>query len=282
MKLFTFSGVSFSFTGTNAGDGLIDLARAVVKAFPSPAPEYHGVQDQDHFRSFVNLGTLLGEIEDAVRLTGSGALNAEAIVLAEKYGKTMAEAMAINPKKEVLIMAHSQGTNNAVFSLQWLINQSPQFFAQRTVRCVLFDPKVGRNHMERLFGTFPKEKLSFLFIQSQNDILGNQALFVPKLTSEFPHGDHIWVKGLDHGSIEEWATLKKQQKWLKAVGYVEFTRAHARKIIELRREMNGRALNTTKLLDLQRWVNRYPMNKGKITDALLGFLQGELPSAFRS
>src|SRR5690606_27374463 len=118
-------------------------------------PEYHGIPEEDHFRSYVNLSTLLGEIEAAVRLNGSGVLNAEAALLGPKYGQSMADIMASNPDEPVGIVAHSQGANNAVHAMLWLINQFPQFFTRRAVRCVFCDAKVGRNYMEQLFGTFP-------------------------------------------------------------------------------------------------------------------------------
>ena len=51
MKLFTFSGISASLSGTNDGAEIIDLAEKVIAALPTPsAVNYEGVDDVDHFR----------------------------------------------------------------------------------------------------------------------------------------------------------------------------------------------------------------------------------------
>ena len=168
---------------------------------------------------------MLGSFQDLVRLSGSSVLNEEAGRLSPQYATALANAMADDAAEEVLILAHSQGTNDLTWTLLELARNHADFFAGRSVRCALFDPKVGRNYMEQIFGTFSVKQLSFLFFQSQNDILGDQGMLVPKFIKEFPHGNHIWVKGLDHGSIREWAVLNKPQRWLDLFGFEKFERA---------------------------------------------------------
>ena len=139
--------------------------------------------------------------------------------------------------------------------------------------------------MEQIFGTFSPEQLSFLFFQSQNDILGDQGMLLPKFIEEFPHGNHLWVKGLDHGSIREWAVLNKPQCWLDLFGFQKFDRAWRQKVIELKQELRGGQLGTVQLLRLDKWVNQYArdeMASDKLTEALLGFLLGQLPEKFNS
>lgn len=285
MKLFTFSGVSASLSGINTGLGLIELAGDIVNAIPKDKPVYTGTKDKDHFPSFINYGTMLGELLDAVQLSGSTVLNEEATRLAPQYAQAMSGAVEDDPTEDVLILAHSQGTNNLTFSPINLSQTNPAFFEKRSVRCALFDPKVGRNHMEQIFATFSENELAFLFFQSENDALGDQGMFIPKFITEFPHGNHIWVKGLDHGSIREWASLNKPQWWLDLFGFLDFERAYGQEVISLKQETRGGQLGTMQLLKLDKWINQYAkdeMNQDKLSDALLAFLAGNLPAKFKS
>ena len=286
MKLFTFSGISASLSGINAGLGLIEFAQAVIKGMPgNDRPVYTGTKDADHFPSYVNYGTMLGVVLDAVQLSGSTVLNEEASRLAPQYAAAMSDAVQGTPAEDVLILAHSQGTNNLTFSLIELSRTNPEFFAERSVRCALFDPKVGRNYMEQIFAIFPEEELSFLFFQSQDDLLGDQGMFIPKFITEFPHGNHIWVKGLNHGSIREWASFTKPQSWLDLFGFLEYERAYGQEVISLKQETRGGQLGTMQLLKLDKWINQYAkdeMNQDKLSEALLGFLEGQLPARFKS
>jgi hypothetical protein len=167
-----------------------------------------------------------------------------------------------------------------------LAGNNPDFFAQRSVRCALFDPKVGTMYMNELFGRFADPaQLGFLFFQSENDILGDQGMFIPKFITEFPHGNHIWVKGLNHTSIHEWAMLNKPQRWLDLFGFLEYERAWERKVIALKQETRAGQLGTMQITRLHNWVDQYAkdeMNLDKLTDALIGFLRGNLPAKFKS
>src|SRR5687768_9840695 len=118
MKLFTFSGISSSLAGVNAGLGVIELANHVVRAMaPDHAVAYAGVDDVDHFRSYVNFAAMVSQLDDLVRLSGSTALNNEAREFSPQYARAMADAMIANPDNQVIVLAHSQGTNNLVWTL---------------------------------------------------------------------------------------------------------------------------------------------------------------------
>lgn len=285
MKLFTFSGISGSLFGLNAGSGMIRLGRKVAEALAPAVVRYTGTDDADHFRSYINYGVMLGQLDDVVRLTGSTVLNEEAHRLAPRYAAAMVNAAAADPEEEILMLAHSQGTNNLTWTLMHLARNDPAFFTARTVRCVLFDPKVGRNHMEQIFGRFPPEELSFLFFQSENDVLGDQGMLIPKFLTEFPHGNHIWVRGLDHSSIYEWDLLGKPQYWLDLFGFAKYSRAWRQQVLALKQETKGGQLGTMQLAKLERWKTQYArtrMNSDRLVEALLGFLRGKLPAKFRS
>jgi hypothetical protein len=262
------------------------LAGYVVDNFPTgEAIDYEGVDDEDHFRSYVNYAVMLGNLADAVQLGGVRVLNEEANRLSPNYAVAMSNAVADDPAEDVLIIAHSQGTNNATWTLLNLARNEPAFFEKRSVRCALLDPKLGRNYMEQLFALFPDPKaLSFLFFQSENDILGDQSMLIPKFIDEFPHGNHIWVKDLNHTSIHEWAMLTKNQYWLDLSGYEEFARAWRQKVIALKQETRAGQLGTAQIIKLQNWGDQYArdeMNLDKLSEALLGFLAGNLPAKFR-
>ncbi|EEF63429.1 alpha/beta hydrolase [Pedosphaera parvula] len=281
MKLFTFSGISSSITNVNNGDGIKQFAQDIISAFPGTPPSYNPTDGTGHFRSYVNLLKLLGEVEDAVQLDGSEVLNEEAETLAKDYAMAINNAMSADPKEEVLILAHSQGNNNMVFALKYLFQNAPQFFESRAVRCAMFDPKVGANHVEELITQDKEMHLEFLFFQSENDILGDQSMFIPKFIDEFPHGNHIWVRGTDHTSIREWKTFSTEQSWMILEEFQEFEREVNKERIDLQREF-GAHLNTVYLGKLQAFKRDYEMNDDKLAPALLGFLQGKLPKKFLS
>jgi hypothetical protein len=287
MKLFTFSGIQGNFWGTNDGAGMIDLANKVVGAMPAEEkPGYDGIDGKDHFHSNVNISTMLSSIESAVSLSGVDALNKEAAVFSPVFAKAMADALATDTTEDILILAHSQGTNNATWTLLNLAQNHPDFFAQRSIRVAMFDPKVGTKYMNQLFGQFADpDQLGFLFFQSENDILGDQGMFIPKFITEFPHGNHIWVKGLNHTSIHEWASLNKPQRWLDLFGFLEYERAWNQKVISLKRETRSGQLGTMQITQLHTWADQYAktkMNKDKVSEALIGFLRGKLPAKFKS
>ena len=82
-----------------------------------------------------------------------------------------------------------------------------------------------------------------------------------------------------------WAVLNEPQRWLDLFGFLKFQRAWSQKVIELKQEMRGGQLGTMQLLKLDKWVNQYArdeMQLDKLTEALIGFLLGQLPEKFKS
>src|ERR1035437_9429766 len=153
MKLFTFSGFSGTLWGTNDGSGMIEFANKVIGAMTSAKkPAYDGIEGKNHFHSNVNFSTMLGSVESAVSLSGVDALNEEAGQLSPHFAEVMSDALAADPTEDVLVLAHSQGTNNLTWTLLNLARNNPDFFAQRSVRCAMFDPKLGTVYMNELFG----------------------------------------------------------------------------------------------------------------------------------
>jgi hypothetical protein len=283
MKLFTFSGIASSFTETNDGRTMVQFGLDAASAFPpADRPPYTGIPDVEHFRSYINFATLCGELEDAVRFVGSTVLNDEAERLSPGYANTFADGGEADPTEPMLVLAHSQGANNLIFSLKYLQQKRPTFFAKREVRCALFDPKVGRNHVEEVFVLDPEGKISFLFVQSERNLLGNQALFAAKFIDEFPHGNHIWVRGLGHSGIHEWSSYEKPQDWLDLEGYQQFKRDCAKERIRLEQDFGKPFLNTEYMLKWQKYQAKYKMKQSELSKALLGFLNGNLPKSFQS
>ena len=281
MRLFTFSGIRFSVTGVNDGQELKEFAQDVIAAFPGGVPDYFGADRVDHFRSYINLLTLLGQADSAVRMDGSEVLNHEAEQFAEPYGIALNTAMAGDPSETAVILAHSQGCNNLVFALKFLFRRFPEFFAERKIRCALFDPKVGASQVEELIVLDRDQSLEFLFFQSENDILGDQSMFVPKFIDEFPHGNHIWVRDANHSSIHEWTTYCSPQSWLSLLDYQKYDRDVDKERIDLRREFGTHTSNVF-LSRLQAFKDAYPMNRDALAEALLEFLQGNLAQKFLS
>lgn len=284
MKLFTFSGISSTLININYGGELKQFASDVIENWNAniPPPDYLGQDGVDHFRSDINLMSLLSHLESAVRFDGSPTLNAEAESLALDIAESIVTRTGPDPTEDVVILAHSQGTNNLTFALRYLLDRNPSFFEKRSVRCALFDPKVGANRVQEIVVLDPDEKIQFVFFQSQNDLLGDQALFVSKFIDQFPHGNHIWVRGTDHSSIRDWKTFSTRQSWLALDGYAEFLRDCRKKFISLQHEFGKPGLNTVYLGKYDTYKNQYPMKQAVLSTALLPFLQKGLPKVFQS
>jgi hypothetical protein len=282
MRLFTFSGIAPSLIDTNDGSDFVKFGKAVCRAMPAgQRPAYNSNPGIGHFQSYVNWSGLLADIDFWFAGDGSDTLNEESEQYASVNGDAVRNAMKGNPEESIAMLAHSQGTNNLMFSLHYLLDQDPHFFQIRKVRCAIFDPKVGKNQVLKVFTMDVHQSIQFVFFQSQNDVLGNQSVGGNDFIKEFPHGDHIWVKGLNHGSIREWSSYTRRADWMNLNEYRQFSRDHGKKIIQLKRELKG-ALNTKSILKLQRWVKRYLMNTDRLCEAVLGFLSGNLPQRFRS
>jgi hypothetical protein len=283
MRLFTFSGIAASITDINDGIELVEFASNVASALPADSrPSYDGRADVGHFRSFINYAVLLGDLERLVTLDGSPALNEEADELAPKYGQAILDQTSADPKETIMVLAHSQGTNLCAHTLIYIFNNQPAFFEERSIRCALFDPKVGANYMETIFGLVQLQGVSFLFFQSENDILGNQAFLLPKFIDEFPHGDHLWVRGLNHSEIRDWSRMNRPQGILTLPKYSDFRRDYRKEKLRLQQERGKPGFSTVEVSALQKFVKEYSMIKAKPSEALLGFLQGDLATKFQS
>lgn len=284
MKLFTFSGISSTLLQINYGAELKQFAYDIIENWNAntPPPDYLGQDGVDHFRSDINLMSLLAQLESAVRFDGSASLNTEAESLAARLADSMVTRTSQDPTEDIAILAHSQGTNNLTFALRYLLDRNPSFFEERTVRCALFDPKVGANRVQEIVVLDPEEKIQFIFFQSQNDLLGDQALFVAKFIDQFPHGNHLWVRGTDHSSIRDWNTFSTRHSWLNLGGYTEFLRDCRKKFISLQHEFGKPGLNTVYLGKYETYKNKYPMKEAMLSTALLPFLRKGLPKIFQS
>lgn len=284
MKLFTFSGIRADITGFNDGRALVAFVREIIDALPATQkPSYSGTENIDHFRSQVNFGRMMSHWEGIFTLDGSPTLNEEAINLSPTFGETIFQQTLADPSETVLFLSHSQGTNNLTFSLNWLIANRPDFFRNRKIRCAYFDPKVGINPILNLFSFDNKaQAIEFLFFQSECDILGNQSLIIPKFIDQFPHGNHIWVKGLDHSSICDWDFMNLPQKVLTLSKYSNFRRKYTQTKIKLEGERSKGGLGPNQIIKLSKFVSDYPMLTATPADAILGFLQGKLPKKFLS
>ena len=130
MRIFTFSGIRGSFVGTNNGAEIIQLAKDLVDALPAhTGAVYSGEPGEDHFTSGINWTRLLGEVGLATLLDGSPLLNEEAARVAPVAAAALRSA-PLAEDEPVVIVAHSQGTNNATFTLRHLLTHD----CQRTVK----------------------------------------------------------------------------------------------------------------------------------------------------
>jgi hypothetical protein len=286
MKLFTFSGIGARFFDLNDGSGLRDFAKSVIDELPGSI-RYDGTPDVDHFVSYVNFNTLLSDLGGIVSLSGSPVLNAEALSLAPKYGAAVLEAIRVAgaDADEILVLAHSQGTNNFAFTWRWLLENHPQEMKNRVVRVAMFDPKVGIGHVQQLMAADKSQRLlKFLFFQSELDLLDNQNLARNhKFIDQLGVGDHLWVRALDHGTIVSWRDMNKPQGMLTLPLYREFCIKRHRVMVHADLGLNPvRRQGTNVGLALRGFVRRYPMISANPSAPLLGFLRGNLPARFAS
>lgn len=282
MRLFTFSGIRGSFIGTNPGTGLIKLARAIVDELPAAAkPEYEGVGGVDHFISKVNLSSIVGNPEAIFSLDGAPELDAEGAEFAPGYAAAMVNALKGDDESPVLILAHSQGTNIAAYTLAHLLDGDLDFNAKRPVRIAMFDAKVSPSMVEPLFRR--AESFDFLFLQSEFDPLGNQNLGrARKFTDHFPRGNHLWVKGLDHGSIVNPKVMGEEQEVLVRKRYLKLQDDISKARIDV--NIPPKALSPASVIDahIKGVVRRFKGEKARPLDALTGFLRGKLAKQFQS
>jgi pimeloyl-ACP methyl ester carboxylesterase len=284
MRIFTFSGIRGAFSDINRGETLIQLARDLRTRLTSePAVEYEGLAGSDHFISEINWSTLVSQIGAATLLDGSPVLNAEALRVAPVAAAAMRALVAANPREPVLILAHSQGTNNATFTLHHLLRHSPGFFAQRAVRCLYFDPKVGPNHVRDLFIMSAAFDFPFLFLQSEQDLLSNQGVFGTRFIEQFPHGNHLYVAGLDHSDILDFDMLAQaKRRWLTLLEYQRYMRAVEQERIRIAQQRGKPGWTTADALRLDKFKKNYQMNAGALIPGLVEFSSGKLSNRYKS
>jgi hypothetical protein len=284
MRLFTFSGIQGAFSDINRGEALIQLARDLRQSLSSVATvTYDGLENHDHFISHINWSTLLSQLGPATLLDGSPVLNEEGLRVAPVAGAAILSRLATDPTEPVLVICHSQGTNNATFTIRHLLNQSPAFFAQRAVRCLFLDPKVGPSHVQALFEMSANIDLPFLFLQSERDLLSNQGVFGTRFIDQFPHGDHLFVAGLGHGDIDDWDMLHQaKRRWLTLLEHQKYIRDVRKERIRIAQERGKPGWTTNDELRLDKYKKTYKMNAGALTAALIEFAQGKLSNRFKS
>jgi hypothetical protein len=272
MRLFTFSGISGSFVGTNDGQQFVQFAQDIIAQSSGQSITYNGKRGEDHFTSDVNYSALLSTLEGAVTLNGSPILNREAWDRAPIYAAALLEALPTDPTEPLILLGHSQGTNLLTFTLKYIHDMTPGILQTRPIRIALFDPKVGPNYVEQLFVYYSAADVRFLFVQSDHDLLGNQSIFATKFIDQFPHGNHWWIRGLDHSSIREWSSYAVEQSFLTLESYLQFRRDCRKELIRLQQEFGKPGLNTTYMLKFQDFQKKYPMKKAKLGTPLLSFL----------
>jgi len=284
MRAFTFSGINGAFTDINRGEELIELVKDLRAALPAGTPLNHdGIEGQDHFISEINWGTLLSQLGPATLLNGSPVLNAEAQRVAPGAAAALLQSTAGDPTEPVLILAHSQGTNNATFTLRQLLRQSPAFFAQRAVRCLFLDPKVGPNHVQELFVMGANLDFPFLFFQSERDLLSNQGVFGSRFIDQFPFGNHLYVVDLGHGDIIDWDMLAvAKRRWLTRDDYRTYLRDIGKERMRIAQERGKPGWTTADELRVEKFKRNYKMDTGALTPALTEFAQGTLSSKYQS
>lgn len=283
MRIFTFSGIQGGFVGANDGEELRQLADDFRTAIPDLGITYKGYYDEDHFRSKINWSTLLSQMGLATILDGSPVLNEEADRVSQIAGPKMV-LNAPDPEEPILILAHSQGTNIATFTIKWLLNNNPNFLKKRPMRCLFFDPKVGPDHVTEVFSRVDELDVPFLFLQSEKDPLSRQGVLGSRFISQFDLGNHLFVAGLGHSDILDWDMLANAKlRWLTRDAYhKQFRHAVEKERVRLSRERGKPGWTTSEAMRLDRFITRYPMNKEALTPGLISFVKGSLLSRFSS
>ncbi|MGH8046356.1 MAG: hypothetical protein ACREKL_03850 [Chthoniobacterales bacterium] len=287
MRMFTFSGIEPSFFKLNDGSGLRDFANSVKTALAPAACKYDGDPKTDHFVSNVNFKTLLSNAEGVVSLSGSPVLNAESAAFAPKYGAMVLDELNAPgaDADEILVLAHSQGTSNFSYTWRWLLENHRDEITSRVTRVAMFDPKVGTAYVDWLMRADNGQNfLEFLFFQSELDPLDNQTLGrETKFIDNYDIGDHLWVRGLDHGSIVSWKAMNKTPGMLTRPKYLKFRAARHRVMVHADIATSPSRRQGTNLgLALRGFVSGYSMINDSPSVPLLGFLRGRLPKKFES
>jgi len=268
-RLFTFSGIRAGFGDVNDGQYLVQFGNYIRKQDCWAAPlQYQAEDGVDHFRSYVNFNKLFSDLDNAVRLDGSEVLNNEARDVAPHYGKAMFDNSVAG--EDLLILAHSQGTNNVTHSLLWLEKNAPDFFEGRKIHLLMFDPKVGVDYVSALMASEVMQQLRLLFLQSEKNLLGNQNLSPRKFIDEFESGDHLFVRDVDHSTIVDARYVSRNQEILTLPGYRKWNRDVKKESLKLQRRY-GRPLRGSGFMKLRTYVKRYPYDEAVLKEPILEF-----------
>jgi hypothetical protein len=291
MRIFSFSGIASGFSGINHGGDLVRFVNGFIGTLPNTAgARYTGTEfadpaapDTDHFISRINWGTLLGQLGLSVFGDGSPVLNEEADKVAGAAAKCILQSR-VSDDEPLLFVAHSQGTNIATFTLNRLVQTHRSFVDAHPIRCLFFDPKVGPNLVHTLFSQSSEERLSFLFLQSENDFLANQRVVGGgRFIDEFDLGNHLWVADQDHSSIHDIDMLGSESlRWLTRPEYYAYQKKLKSRQFELQRTRGTRPLTAENIADLNRFKSSYTMDQGPLLPALRQFALGALGNAYTS
>ncbi|MDZ4816446.1 MAG: hypothetical protein SGI71_09300 [Verrucomicrobiota bacterium] len=283
MRLFTFSGISATLAGLNKGTALIHFANKVLERWPS---NHRPIYDPDisavHFKSYVNFSKIISDLDGLVTFDGSDVLNREAEKVSGGYAQDIADIIAEEDEQMILVLAHSQGCNNFVHTFSKLYEEYPGLMEGRVVRAALFDPKVGSMQVQNMIAHDKEQLMELFFFQSECDLLDNQSILRQKFIDVFPHGNHLWIKDLNHSTICQWDRFALKKKMAVLDEYLLFKRSYRKRMIELQRERTKSGLGPKEIAALASFVNRYPFMNDKPQEALLGFLAGKLPVRFKS
>lgn len=286
MRLVTFSGIGFRFSGNNDGEGMRLFAEKIRDDFNRNPPDgdrlvYLSKPESDHFRSYININPLSLPVRLFVEIayaTAKPDLDAEADHYTPIYAKALAKLLAVMPAAEPLIvLAHSQGTNIGASTLAHLYRTDIGLLANRPVRCVMFDPKVDVARITGLFGEAQGSPFSLLFFQSEMDPLGNQNAGF-KFIDEFKQGDHLWVASVGHGSITEFEVLDSVREMLTYEDYVQFRAVQK----EYARKGTRGHPNPNDVLKMGQAINALYIKDRKPLEPLYQFIAGRLDPFYQS
>jgi hypothetical protein len=285
MKIITCSGINGSFGGTNFGKAIVQLGVRFCDelAKSGTSASYSGRLGTDHFNSANNWATLLAAVGPGVFWNASSPLNAEAAAVGIVMANAVRSAVAAEQAEQLLFIAHSQGTNITAHALVDLATKSPQFFETHKVACVFLDPKLPTPTIERVFGPQWSGKISYLFLQSELDGLANQAIAGSRFIKQFPHGDHLFVAGLDHGTIHNWDALSQPAlRWLTLPEHESYLRQVTKSRWDAQRRFGFNNWTNNHQDYVNRFKSSYPMFQGSLAPALLEFARGSLPAQYQS
>lgn len=218
MKLFTFSGMAFRINEKNPGIKLgrftLALRDSLGQGYPQIRPNYElyaspgKLNAERHFTSDINIKSItLDNPGGLLALSARKVLDAEAKAKRAAFADRMMQAAPPSDPESIAIVSHSQGTNNAAHTLDYLRQNHSGFFEGRKIFVVMLDAKADPKFVKELHRFGGSKQMRMLFFQSEFDLLdsqefGRRKFFMNYAEADF--GDHIWVGGLGHDEIAYW------------------------------------------------------------------------------